>query len=71
MGDAITDALQRCFVSRDLIGRNESCAIQYRGALKTCLNPPRGRGEKRIGTLASQDDIPPPTQTLFAGGIIT
>ena len=24
--------------------------------LKTCLNPPRGRGEKRIGTLASEDD---------------
>ena len=23
--------------------------------LKTCLNPPRGRGEKRIGTLASED----------------
>ena len=24
-------------------------------SLKTCLNPPRGRGEKRIGTLASED----------------
>ena len=23
--------------------------------LKTCLNPPRGRGGKRIGTLASED----------------
>ena len=23
--------------------------------LKTCLNPPRGRGEKRIGTLARED----------------
>ena len=23
--------------------------------IKTCLNPPRGRGEKRIGTLASED----------------
>ena len=25
--------------------------------LKTCLNPPRGRGEKRIGTLASKDGL--------------
>ena len=24
-------------------------------ALETCLNPPRGRGEKQIGTLASED----------------
>ena len=23
--------------------------------LETCLNPPRGRGEKRIGTLAGED----------------
>ena len=26
------------------------------GSLKTCLNPPRGRGGKRIGTLASEDE---------------
>ena len=25
--------------------------------LKTCLNPPRGRREKRIGTLASKDVV--------------
>ena len=28
----------------------------YARALKTCLNPPRGIGEKRIGTLASEDE---------------
>ena len=26
-------------------------------SLKTCLNPPRGRGGKRIGTLASEDAV--------------
>ena len=25
--------------------------------LETCLNPPRGRGEKRIATLAGEDDM--------------
>ena len=27
-------------------------------SIKTCLNPPRGRGGKRIGTLASEDESP-------------
>ena len=59
LGDDITDALQRCFVSRNLIGSAHPCSDHNdcAWALETCLNPPRGRGEKRIGTLASEDDL--------------
>ena len=30
-------------------------SLKLAECLRTCLNPPRGRGEKRIGTLASED----------------
>ena len=48
----ISIPVQRCFVSCTLIGRNSHYSCHYAGAFKTCLNPPRGREERRIGTLA-------------------
>ena len=36
--------------------RMRTMSVAYWPSLKTCLNPPRGTGEKRIGTLASEDD---------------
>ena len=37
--------------------------------LKTCLNPPGGRGEKRIGTLASKDDEEIELLSLFLSNL--
>ena len=38
-----------------MIGSAHRCSDHFAGVLKTCLNPPRGRGEKGIGTSASED----------------